>query len=227
MKPANASPVNGPDRAAARRALAAILAAAAAGQFPPADGAVTFLSQPGARDAGVIGFTGHAVIFADAERSWLSAQLPAGDLSAPLSPDFLAALGAQTGRVVHNIDMLTCAGALPGLPALELQAETAHAHPRITRALHYRDDVSAWRTEGGVLLLGRGVAGRWEVAIEVDPAHRDRGMGTRLARAARHLVPGGATLWAQIAPGNAASVRAFLAAGFRPIGAEALLARRG
>ena len=36
-------------------------------------------------------------------------------------------------------------------------------------------------------------------------------------------VPEGTPLWAQIAPGNAASVRAFLAAGFRPVGAEALL----
>jgi L-amino acid N-acyltransferase YncA len=56
----------------------------------------------------------------------------------------------------------------------------------------------------------------------VDPAHRGRGLGTRLARAARLLVPADAMLWAQIAPANAASVRAFLAAGFRPVGAEAL-----
>jgi L-amino acid N-acyltransferase YncA len=73
------------------------------------------------------------------------------------------------------------------------------------------------------VLLGRGVAGRWEVAIEVDPDRRGSGLGQRLATAARHLVPGGAPLWAQIAPGNAASVRVFLAAGFRPAGAEALL----
>jgi RimJ/RimL family protein N-acetyltransferase len=36
-------------------------------------------------------------------------------------------------------------------------------------------------------------------------------------------VPAEAVVWAQIAPGNAASVRAFLAAGFQPVGAEALL----
>ncbi|MGO8958991.1 MAG: GNAT family N-acetyltransferase [Streptosporangiaceae bacterium] len=213
-----------PDRAAARRALAAMLDAAATGQFPPADGEVTFLPQPSARDAGVIGFTGHAVVFADADHSWLADLLPDDDLSAPLSPAFLVALASTTGRAVHNIDMLTCADPLPGLPTLKLRAEARRAHPRIARALRYRDDVSAWRTDGGVLLLGRGVARRWEVAIEVDPACRDRGLGAQLAMAARHLVPGGAPLWAQIAPGNAASVRAFLAAGFRPIGAEALLA---
>ncbi len=186
---------------------------------------MTFLPQPAARDAGVIGFTGHAVIFADAEPSWAAARLPDDDLAAPLSPAFLAALAAQTGRVVHNIDMLTCAGALPGPPAVDLRAEAGQAHPRIARALRYRDDIRAWRADSGVLLLGRGVAGRWEVAIEVDAGRRSRGVGTGLAAAARHLIPAGAALWAQIAPGNAASVRVFLAAGFRPVGAEALLTR--
>jgi RimJ/RimL family protein N-acetyltransferase len=91
------------------------------------------------------------------------------------------------------------------------------------RALRYRDDVRAWQTTGGIVTLGRGVAGRWEVATEVDPQCRGAGLGSRLASAARHLVPDGAPVWAQIAPGNAASVRAFLRAGFRPIGAEMLL----
>ncbi|MBX6357860.1 MAG: GNAT family N-acetyltransferase, partial [Micromonosporaceae bacterium] len=60
---------------------------------------------------------------------------------------------------------------------------------------------------------------------EVDEQARGAGLGRRLAAAARHLVPDGRPAWAQIAPGNAASVRAFLAAGYRPVGAEALLVR--
>jgi len=125
--------------------------------------------------------------------------------------------------------MLTCASALPGPPAADLAlAElpgggAGRAHPRIARALRYRDEVRAWQAGGGVLTIGRGLAGRYEAAIEVDPADRGRGLGSALAAAARHLVPDGAPLWAQIAPGNAASVRAFLRAGFRPVGAEALL----
>ena len=70
-------------------------------------------------------------------------------------------------------------------------------------------------------------AGRWEAAIEVDPDRRDRGLGRILATAARHLVPDGAPLWAQIAAGSAASVRAFFAAGFAPVGGEALLIPAG
>jgi L-amino acid N-acyltransferase YncA len=65
------------------------------------------------------------------------------------------------------------------------------------------------------------------VAVEVSPQARGRGLGRELAAAARHLVPPDAPLWAQVSPGNAASVRAFLAAGYRPVGAEALLAQGG
>jgi hypothetical protein len=210
-------------RAAAYQALAAVLDSVANARFPPADGRVTILPQPSARDAGVFAFTGHSVIFADADPAWVAAQLPPGDLSAPLSPRFLHALAARIGREAHQTDMLACARALPGPPPVELTAEADPAHPRITRALRYRDEIRTWQADGGVLLLGRGAAGRWEVAVEVDADHRGCGVGRSLAVAARHLVPCGAPLWAQIAPGNAASVRAFLAAGFRPVGAESVL----
>ena len=204
--------------------LAGVLADAASGRFPPADGGVTIMPQPSPRDAGVIGFTAHAVIFVDADPAWVASQLPAGDLSGPLSPPFLHALSQATSRPAGSIDMLCAAEPLTGPAPVDLSRERDPAHPRIARALRYRDDVRAWRTRGGVVLLGRGVAGRWETAIEVDQDQRGRGLGRQLAMAARHLVPAGEPLWAQVAPGNAASVRAFLAAGFAPVGAEILLA---
>jgi GNAT superfamily N-acetyltransferase len=210
-------------RAAACQALAAILDSVANGQHPPADGGVTILPQPSARDAGVFAFTAHSVVFADADPDWIAAQLPPGDLSAALSPRFLHTLAARIGREAHQTDMLACATALPGPPPVELAIRADPAHPRINRALRYRDDIRTWQADGGILLLGRGAGGRWEVAVEVDPDRRGRGLGRSLATAARHLVPGGASLWAQVAPGNAASVRAFLAAGFRPAGAESVL----
>jgi hypothetical protein len=205
-------------------ALAAVLRDAAAGRFPPADGGVTILPQPSPRDAGVMGFTAHAVIFTDADPGWVAGQLPHGDFGAPLSTAFLHALCEATDRVAGSIDMLCVAERLPGPPPIDLHPEPSKAHPRIERALSYRDGMRAWRAEGGVVLLGQGVAGRWETAIEVDAGRRERGLGRALARAARHLVPDGEPLWAQVAPANAASVRAFLAAGFRPVGAEVLLA---
>lgn len=206
--------------------LAALLAEVAVGRFPPADGGVTVLPAPSPRDSGVLGFTAHAVVFADADPAWVAARLPAGDLAAPLSPAFLQALCQHTGREMHTIDMLCAATTRPGPPPLALVAEPDRSHPRIARAVRYRDDVRAWRADGGVVLLGRGIAGRWEASVEVDPGHRGRGLGRALAAAARHLVPPGTPLWAQISPANAASVRAFLAAGFTPVGAEAHLIPR-
>lgn len=218
-------PARGAGQAIATGPLATVLRDAAAGRFPPADGGVTIVPQPSPRDCGVLGFTAHAVIFADADPDWIRAQLPPGDLGAPLNSAFLQALCAATGRVAGSIDMLCAAEPLPGPPPVALIPEPDASHPRIERALSYRDGISAWRADGGVVLLGQGVAGRWETAIEVDEDHRERGLGRALARSARHLAPPGEPLWAQVAPANAASVRAFLAAGFIPVGAEVLLAR--
>jgi GNAT superfamily N-acetyltransferase len=219
-------------------ALAALLARVAAGHYPAPDGGITIMPQPSPRDCGVISFTAHSVIFTDADPGWVRAQLPDGDLGAPMSLRFLQALGAQTGRTAagdgraanpgrssHVVDMLWLTESLPGAPGIRL-TRTAHAsHPRVAQALLYRDNVMVWAADGGIVVLGRGVAGRWEVGVEVEPGHRGRGLGRELAAAARHLIPAGAPMWAQIAPGNAASVRAFLAAGYCPVGAEALLTR--
>lgn len=96
-------------------------------------------------------------------------------------------------------------------------------HPRAVSARRRRDGVRVWEADGGVLVLGRGVADRWEVAVEVDEGARHRGLGRELAAAARHLVPPGEPLWSQQAAGNARSIRAFQAAGYRSVGSEVLL----
>jgi len=216
-------PASGTGRETPGGPLAALLRDAAAGRYPPADGGVTILPQPSPRDAGVLAFTAHSVIFTDADPGWVRGQLAPGDLAAPVRPPFLEALSARTGRPANCADMLCVAAARPGPPPIALSPTRAAGHPRVALALRYRDDVRTWAVPGGIVTLGRGVAGRWEVAVEVDPDHRGQGRGRELAAAARHLVPGGGPLWAQITPGNAASVRAFLAAGYRPAGAEVLL----
>jgi hypothetical protein len=211
--------------ATGRGQLAALLDGVAAGRYLPPDGGVTILPQPSPRDAGVLAFTAHSVVFTDADPAWVRGQLPPGDLSGPLLPRFLQALCAETGRRANSTDILCAAAALPGPPRLALAADGSASHPRVARALRHRDCVQAWRAPGGIVLIGRGVAGRWEVAVEVEAGYRGKGLGRELAIAARHLVPESEPLWAQIAPGNAASVRAFLAAGYRPAGAEVLLPR--
>jgi RimJ/RimL family protein N-acetyltransferase len=63
--------------------------------------------------------------------------------------------------------------------------------------------------------------------VAADPAHRGRGLGRMVAAAASRLVPDDEALFAQCSPGNVASLRALLAAGYRPIAAECLFLRRG
>jgi GNAT superfamily N-acetyltransferase len=197
-----------------------ILARAEQGEYPAADLELTVCPAPSPRVSAVVAFTGHTVVATDIDPDWVRSTLPPGDLSAPLNAPFLTALCKRLGRRVNNIDMLLLAD--PGAGGVDGLAEiTERDHPRVRRALGYRDDVRVWACEGGVVLLGRGLAGRMEVAVEVEPAARGRGWGRRLALAARSLA--GRPLWAQVAPGNAASVRAFLAAGYLPVGAEALL----
>ncbi|TRV78509.1 GNAT family N-acetyltransferase [Streptomyces sp. 130] len=205
--------------------LTRILADVAEGRFPPPDGATTVVPQPSGRDAGVLAFTAHSVVFTDEDPDWvlgILAATPGDPLAATMNPHFLNALLSRTGRRMNTIDLLTVASALPGAPDLALREIHDPEHPRVARAMKYRDEVRVWSAEGGVLVLGRGVAGRWEAAIEVAEEARGQGLGGRLARAARHLVPGPA-VWAQQSPGNARSVRTFQAAGYRPVGAEALL----
>ncbi|ATY95525.1 GNAT family N-acetyltransferase [Streptomyces cavourensis] len=206
--------------------LAEILGGAASGRFPVADGRTTVVAAPSGRDWGVIAFTAHSVVFTDEDPAWVRATLASPDcdaLAAAMHPRFLNALLERTGRTTDTIDLLTVASALPGDPPLELREITDPVHPRVVSARRRRDGVRMWAVDGGVLVLGRGVAGRWEVAVELEEDARHRGLGRALATAARHLVPEGEPLWSQQAAGNARSIRAFQAAGFRPVGSEALL----
>ncbi|WP_062641903.1 N-acetyltransferase [Streptomyces maremycinicus] len=205
-----------------------ILDAAARGVFPPADGRTTVLPQPCPRDAGVLSFTAHSVVFTDEDPEWVHATLAAADcdaLAASMSPRFLTALLDRTGRVAETVDQLWAGSPLPGPPSLALAEIEDPEHPRVVSSRRRRDEVRVWAAQGGVIVLGRGVAGRLEVAVEVEEDVRHRGLGRALVGAARHL-GGGEPVWAQISPGNARSTRAFQAAGYLPVGAEALLTLR-
>ncbi|MFG2353604.1 GNAT family N-acetyltransferase [Streptomyces sp. NPDC048521] len=203
-----------------------ILDAAAAGVFPPADGRTTVVAQPSERDAGVLAFTAHSVVFTDEDPAWVYDTLRAAErdsdaLAAAMNARFLAALMDRTGRRTNTIDVLLAGSPLPGAPALALREIDDPSHPRVAGSRQRRDAVRVWAADGGLLVLGRGVAGRLEVAVEVEEGARHRGLGRALVTAARRLA--GEPVWAQVSAGNARSLRAFQAAGYRPVGSEALL----
>lgn len=96
-----------------------ILDAAARGVFPPADGGTTVVPQAGHRDAGVLSFTAHSVVFTDEDPAWVHATLRGLDcdaLAATMNPRFLTALQDRTGRRSETIDVMLVADPLPGEP---------------------------------------------------------------------------------------------------------------
>lgn len=202
--------------------LAVLLEAAAHGVFPPADGCIEVLPPPPGPAMAVVAFTMHYVIAADAPEEWVRHQLPSGDLSAPMSPRFLAALGDKLDLRDDGVDVLLAADGLPG--EASLHERTVGEHPPVSAANAHRQHVRVFTDPSGaaMLILGHGLALRTEVAVEVQPRHRGQGLAAQALLEARRLVGPGQVLFAQTAPGNAASLRTFLSAGFRPIGSETL-----
>lgn len=202
-----------------------LFAAAAGGQLPPQDGQVEVHPGLPGKAAAVVAFPAHFFVLAPVDPRWVRAQLPPGDHSAPLGARFLVALADRIGAHIGANDAVFATHAHGHETGLELRDITGSTHPRVGRAHRYRDEVRAWQTGDGMghLVLGRGLAGRWEVSYEVEPAARGRGLGRALAAAARGLLPAGTPIFAQVSPGNSVSMRATLAAGYSPIGGEVLL----
>ena len=193
--------------------FAVMLADAAAGRFPAADGAVDVVGPPDGPADAVIAFTAHHVVAADVVCAEVVAQLPPNDLGAPMKPPLLAWLERRLAAPAGMLDLVLVAPPTAE-PARGLVGTDADDHPRVMRARQYRTDVRVFsdRDAHAYVVLGRGLAGRLEIAVEVAPEHRGRGLCRSLARAAASLAPH-EPLYAQVSPGNVASVRAFLAAG--------------
>ncbi|MEU5088495.1 alpha/beta fold hydrolase [Streptomyces sp. NPDC021356] len=194
---------------------------AAEGRFPPADGAVTVLpALPGGLECS-LAFTGHAVVATALPAAQVHAHEPDG-FGGSLSPDFLRALAGPTG-LIGSVDATLVHRGSGGTPRLR-PLTGAEDHPRVRYARQLRTDVRVFGDDRGLVTLAHGLAGRTELSIELrEPLDSGRGRGRALLADALTLVPAGEPVYAAVAPGNARSLRAFLATGFTPIGAEALV----
>lgn len=83
--------------------LAGLLARVEEGERLPADPWLPLVPAPPDGNAAVVSFPGHVVIAADLDPEWIRAQLPDGDLSAPLNPPFLRACERKLGLRVNNL----------------------------------------------------------------------------------------------------------------------------
>jgi hypothetical protein len=148
----------------------------------------------------------------------------------PSPGEALPVLVAPTPSPGEALPVMVAPTPSPGeaLPVL-VRREGMAGHPRLERSRRYRTDLRCYsdRQERALVAIGRGLAERWELAIEIGSEYRGRGLGTELARAAARLMPSGEPLFAQVSPGNVASVRAFLAAGYRPVCSEVLFLKKG
>lgn len=194
---------------------------AADGCFPPVDGRVTVLPPlPDGLECSVA-FTGHAVVATAMTKQAVHAQGPDG-FGESLSPDFLRHLAGPTGWIGVTDATLTARGT--GGPPRLAETTDADDHPRVRHARWLRTDVQVHGDERGLITLADGLAGRRELSIELHPAQQyGRGRGRSLITDALSLVPEGEPVFAAVSPGNARSMRAFLACGFMPIGSEVLL----
>lgn len=194
--------------------LGELIAAASQDDFPPADGQVTVLPPVRRGRETVMAFTGHAVVATDLERQDVLARSPDG-FGGAVAPRFLIWLAGQDGVIgSHDIVLVATGrgdGTMPTRPGLD-------THPRVRHARSLRDGVIAYADHRGLITVGYGIGGLAEVSIEVPPDRRNAGLGRSLATAALGIIAPGQPVVAEVAPGNAQSLRAFLAAGFRPVG---------
>jgi GNAT superfamily N-acetyltransferase len=191
---------------------------AADGRFPPVDGGVTRIDPDGDVRA-VVAFTGHSFVMAP-EPILPPPGVPAPDgFGGAHDPHYLAWL-VGPDRPIGVLDAtLVRRGTGAGARRLE-HSDRWDGHPRVVHARSLRTDVEVFGDERGFVTLASGLAGRRELSVEADPAGHGRGWGRSLVSDALGLVPDGAPIFAAVSPGNARSLRAFLALGFAPIGSE-------
>jgi hypothetical protein len=194
----------------------------ARGEFPRADGQAIFMppTQPG--QAAVVSFTARAYI-ATSHTPEDFADLQLDGFGSAIQPNFLRRLAGPTGHIF--MADLTLVGRGQGGGSLPLR-DDLEDHIRVRYARTLRKNVRVHGDERGFITLSNGLAGRPEMSIELTSGTENRGTGRALIGEALKLTPIGEPLFAAVSPGNARSVRAFLAMGFVPIGSEVIIDQR-
>jgi hypothetical protein len=206
--------------------LASVLTDALDGRFPQPDGEWHRVPpwRPGVE--AVLAFTGHAVlaVAADVSDDRLVG-LGVDGYGGAHHPRVLLDLAGQDGWI-DSLDAIL-ARRSPGGPSELVERPDLMRHPRVRFASVIRDDVRAYgRPDGGSTTLAtvsRGIGGLFEISAELDERERGRGAGAHLVDQVVRAVPRGEVVVAAVAPGNAASLRAFLRGGFNPLGSVQML----
>jgi hypothetical protein len=175
----------------------------------------------------IVGFTGHAVFAVEPDiPDRLLDDLGADGFGGAHDPRLISAL-AGPGSWLDTLDLLLVARGTGTSPLVD--RPDLVAHPRAAFAARIRDcpRVMGYPDLGrsDIAVVSKGIGGLAEISFELEPGHRGSGAGAGLVRDALGTIPDGEIAVASVAPGNAASVRALLTAGFVPVGSIQLFRR--
>jgi hypothetical protein len=181
----------------------------------------------------ILSFTGHAVFAVRPDiPDRLLVSLGADGFGGAHDPRLITAL-AGPDAWIDSLDILMAArgtGRAGVAPRLIARPDLA-THPRAMFAGGIRDQPRPMgypdRHRSALAVVSRGIAGLTELSFELEPSRRRAGGGAELVRDALGAIPPGQLVVAAVAPGNAASVRALLSAGFVPLGSLQLFRRAG
>ena len=192
--------------------------------YPPRDDQTEILDAPPGKTNAIVAFTSHHVIAGDVDPEMVERKLDPLDPAAPMRAPFVTWYAEQLDvRPGSMRVVLVAKGTGSGTTTLQ-KRDDLYGHVGVAARLVNRENVELYSDQYGqsVLVLGDGLAGRRELSVQVPASQRRAGTGRQLVRSAIALTPSGTPLFAQVAAGNAASLRAFYNAGFRPVGAEVL-----
>lgn len=180
---------------------------------------------------GIVAFTGHAVLaLRDDVTDKRLGGLGVDGVGGAVHPRVVCELAGPDGWIdtLDALLVVTVDEAVGAGPELVERPDLAD-HFRTAFARYLREDLRVLGrldlASRSVVVLGRGIAGLTELSFEIDPGERRTGAGRALVRAALTTVPAGELVLAAVTPGNAASVRCLLAAGFAPIGSVQVFTR--
>jgi hypothetical protein len=128
-----------------------LLHAAARGTFPPEDGRTEVVPAAAGAGAAVLSFTAHHVVAAGVPAGEVLAHVDPGNLNGPLAP------GARTGLRAGSLDVVV-AWAPCALAVAPLREIDPGDHPRVVRARRWRSELRVFEGDGGIVLVGRGLA---------------------------------------------------------------------
>jgi hypothetical protein len=171
----------------------------------------------------IVAFTGHSFVMTDRVITPIqSDDVPPPDgYGGSLDPRYVVWLAGRSASI-GTLDALFVkrgTGSYGAPSSLELTT-IWDDHYRVRHAREIRSNVRVFADERGFVTLADGLVGRREIGVEAVPNGQGRGWGRSLIVDALALVEKGEPLFAAISPGNARSLRAFVALGFVAIASE-------